>query len=150
MDYISAEDYYQAVVFYTTIDVLTSELKERFAGNDYGILRVLLKLESNSHSIYKLAEFYDFDCHQLECEVRVSTHTPKLIIFKTPQLFPKLAQLFVVMNLTVMFPLVWKLILIAACIPVSTASPPEWSFSSLRRLKTYLRITMEQQRLRLR
>ena len=107
---------------------------------------VLLKWQPNSHSIQKLAEFYDFDNHQLECEVRVFHVYAKANIIADSPSVPDLAQLFVVNNLTVMFPLVWKLILIAACIPVSTASP-ERSFSALRRLKTYLCSTMGHQRL---
>ena len=92
-----------------------------------------------------MAEFYDFDSHQLECEVSVFYTFANNIIQDTPSI-PELAQLFVVKSLTVMFPLVWKLIQIAACIPVSTASP-EQTFSALRRLKTYLRSTMGEQRL---
>ena len=45
--YPSAEDRYREAVLYATIDVLTSELKQRFAENDYEILRhtyvILLK-----------------------------------------------------------------------------------------------------------
>ncbi|KAI6657242.1 hypothetical protein LOD99_11146 [Oopsacas minuta] len=149
-DYSSAEDRYRTAVFYATIDILLSELKERFAENDYEILRnineVLLKWQPNSHLIQKLSEFYDFDSHQLECEMRVFySYVKNNIIKDTPSVLD-LAQLFVDKNLNVMFPLVWKLILIAACIPVSTASP-ERSFSALRRLKTYLRSTIGQQRL---
>ena len=49
-------------------------------------------------------------------------------------------------DISAMFPGVWDLVRIALCIPVSSASS-ERSFSALRRLKTYLRSTMGQQRL---
>ena len=91
--------------------------------------------------ILKLETFYKIT--GLLAEFQVFYARSNLMSVKT---FHDLASVMVDTDISNMFPEVWDLVMIALCIPASSATS-ERSFSALRRLKTYLRSTMEQNRL---
>ena len=121
---------------------------DRFKENDIHWLKLLhlclLKWdEATPEHISELETFYRMSGLQAEFQV---FHAYARKNFNHVKTFHDLADAVVEKDISTMFPGVWDLVRIALCIPVSSASS-ERSFSALRRLKTYLRSTMGQQRL---
>ena len=82
--YRNVEHYYQVVSFYPLLDVIISQLKERFSENDMMIVQnietVLLADNISSVSqtaLEQVSEFYDLDKDNLKAELRVYTNLMK-------------------------------------------------------------------------
>ena len=160
------EDYYRKVYF-EVIDVLVPELQRRFSQDTVGIaneIEVTLLKAANCKDTNSaigceetLLEFYkkDIDGKKL---VRQLIMLPDLVaeVRKTSPAFSSLNSftnawtLVDIMNTSQltfgMFSELAKFLKIFLTIPVTTATA-ERSFSALRRLKTYLRSTMTQEKL---
>ena len=148
ISFTSCEERIRITLYYALLDCIIEEINDRFKENDIHWIQLLhlclLKWdEATSNHISELETFYKLSGIQAEFQVFHAYARKNLTHVKT---FHDLANAIVEKDISTMFPGMWDLVRIALCIPVSSASS-ERSFSALRRLKTYLRSTMGQQRL---
>ena len=144
----SVQMYNKVNHFFPAIDKVTTELKSRFSENDNTILCSMGKLLSldqpGDDAFSVVSEFYSLDEDQLKSDHKVFTHAKKKLPDTTSAsvLFKQFYE-----NKTLgLMPELSKVLKIFSVIPATSCSS-ERSFSSLRRLKTYLRNTMGQERL---
>ena len=140
---------YRTSVYYASIDTLLGELNRRFSETNLSLLKSLQSLVPTSASFLQVSSLspflhhYDIDIDGITSEVITaggflkeaspplsSIHDVYSHLYEAKECFPHLLQT----------------IQIAMTIGVTTASA-ERSFSSLRRIKSYLRSTMSQDRL---
>ena len=144
------------VTYYELLDVLVEELKSRFKDQDVSVLISMehifvgaySDIEPSEDSIQTVVTFYrsDIDERRLRNELKVFYSFVKQHLSAIPRdPIVQLAQLLVHGGLSV-FPQVAQLLRLYLLVPVSSCSA-ERSFSCLRRLKTWLRNTMGQNRL---
>ena len=143
----SLSEHFKTTFYLPVLDAMLSELERRFTDKNLMHMRAVQAcapqslhfLESNQ--LAPLADSYGLDRSTLDMECTLAKHTLNgkeldIIIDVLCELSPLRAA----------FPLLVKLIQIALTIVVSTAHC-ERSFSALKRIKSYLRSTMTQQRL---
>jgi hypothetical protein len=148
----TAEVYYKINVYYPFIDHVQSELAARFSNHHkkIGNLQILLPkfMKNKNEAKNKLTEIHKMyllneKLENLLCEYQLWTK-------KWEEINDDLNELNAIKTLEKcdkqFFPLIYTLLKILATLPVSTASA-ERSFSTLKRLKTYLRNTIGQERL---
>ena len=136
-------------LFFPVINAFLVELRRRFDDKNIDIMKGILACHplSNtflSFSVLKpLADIYSLaDSQTLEGELEVAQR-----LFMDKERFSKTNDVFLRLHsLRVAFPTLSNLVKIAMTIAVSTASC-ERSFSAMKRIKTYLRSTMGDQRL---
>ena len=144
------------VTYYELLDVLLEELKSRFKEQEVSVLISMEHIfvgaysdtEPSEDSLQNLVTFYrsDIDERRLRNELKVFYTFVKQHVSAIPRdPIVQLAQLLVQSGLSV-FPQVAQLLRLYFLVPVSSCSA-ERSFSCLRRLKTWLRNTMGQNRL---
>ena len=131
-------------------------MEERFSENNLTIVRdieKLLKAETFSSisemSISNVASFYNFNPDDLKAELRVFCNLVKdceQSIHQRHIIQDRLKFFSEDSSLKIALPVMSKLIKLFWTFPVSSCSA-ECSFSCLRRLKTYMRSTMGQDRL---
>lgn len=137
------------------LDIIDNELDRRFDQHDFGVVvdieRLLVTagnggevtLPSSITSLYK-----DLDFDQLCAQLRMLPDTIKTSTLQNENMSVRAISnaMNAVPVAKYLLPEVHKLLKLFFTIPVSTASA-ERSFSTLRRLKSYLRSTMTQKRL---
>jgi len=138
------EHFFKISIFLPFVDSLVQQLKDRFL-NHKNIIAGFCFLISNENydnqGIKDLSEFYSNDIDQEVFEVEVKlwrTHLQKLSVHGLLDALDKCNK--------DLFPNVFKLLQIFATLPV-TSCEPERSFSTLKRIKTYLRNSVGQLRL---
>ena len=146
------EDHYRRI-YYEALDLIIESINQRFDQPGYGLYSNLeqLLLKAVRHEDYKeelksVSELYQHDLHIEDLKVQLTTlslqlsdsHSSFSDILKYMQTLDKLARGIYSEVLTLI-----KLLLV---MPASNATS-ERSFSALRRVKTYLRTTMTQERL---
>ena len=140
---------YKVTNFYPALDKVISELKGRFSENDNDIICSLMSLISdenpNGKAFETVGEFYNLDVDILKNDHKLFGH---LIFFHISSgcSVPEMFKLLVENETLSMIPELAKAIETFHVIPATSCSS-ERSFRSLRRLKTYLRSTMSQERL---
>lgn len=144
--YESAAQFYRVTVLYPTIDTLLQEINERFSKSNLHILNQISKVIGSTdidrlagtevYSYYKLSE--ESLLAELLCFTRMESIKEKDI--------EERARVCVEKELKLVFPHIFELFRLYFTIPMSSASC-ERSFSSLRRLKSYCRNTIGQERL---
>lgn len=145
----TAEDHYRTTCYYTSIDKVVAEMRARFEGNDQDVLCALADVVFSSSptnaNIDFVSNFYGLDSELLRSEKQIfenyDTDDPcdrnnASTIVKT--MYQN--------GIHEVLPVVYRVFTILATIPATSCSA-ERSFSCLRRLKTYLRNTMGQDRL---
>ena len=141
------EMYWQRTVYFPLVNHLVQELTDRILSQEnrfLGQYLVLAKLNAfNSGVLYEtyktdLSEKKDFDNEILRWQTKWSHSTEEKPVALTetlqhanPDLYPNVVTIIITIVLTM---------------PVSTATPAR-SFSTMRRVKTYLRSTMKTERL---
>ena len=148
VSFSSCEDKLRITLYYALLDCIIEEISDRFKENDIHWLKLLHEClldwtNTNPEHISELEIFYKIQGLKAEFQV---FHAYAKKNLNQMQTFLELANAMIEKDISAMFSGVWDLVKIALCIPVSSASS-ERSFSALRRLKTYLRSTMGQQRL---
>lgn len=149
---LSCPEHYRLRVLIPVLDTVINEMARRFTDNS-SVLEGICALEPDNKSFLDMsklkcfAEHYSSDVDSVEMEVKL---LPKLIkrykeenkyeIHTLPQLLTLLTEY------RLAFHELHKMAVIAVTIPVSSASC-ERSFSCLRRLKSYLRNTMANERI---
>ena len=130
-------------MYYDGLDRVVNEINERFSSAKSVVLMSLGDVVANAsptdNSFEVVAEFYQLDKENLKVEKQwYQTLTTVKDKSATPCQIAEEMQL---KNLNQLLPQFWKAVQILATTPV-TSCLSERSFSSLRRLKTYLRNTM--------
>ena len=146
-DGFMTSEHLKVSVYFPILDAMLSELDRRFAEKNLEHMRSIQVCSPRSpnflrpNSIRTLAESYGLDMGSLSVECSLAK--PTLLGKDMHSIADVLLEL---SSLRIAFPLLTKLLQIALTIVVSTAHC-ERSFSALKRIKTYLRSTMTEQRL---
>ena len=144
----TVENYNKVNNYIPALDRIISEFKSRFAENDSVVLCALANILTNENpddeAFKEVAKFYTMDEDTIKSEHKMFNHMKKTLT-DTKSVSGMLKQI-ADKQMMIMIPELFKLIKIFAVIPATSCSA-ERSFSSLRRLKTYLRNTMSQDRL---
>ena len=148
-------EYYRRTVYIPFIDSMITQLETKFAGHNssvYHITNVVpaFLLSRSVDDVKPALELYvDFIDSQNVVLAELELWKQKWLSVSTstvPSIIPSTAIDALNSCQKSIFPNVYTLLTIACTLPVTTASA-ERSFSSLRRLKTYLRSTMSAERL---
>ena len=139
---------YRTVLYYATIDTLLQDLNDRFSELNLSLLKSLQALVPNSGTFLKLSSLQPFLTHYSIDEEGISSEllTAPTVLWEVSPL-TSMNQVYSHLNeVKECFPLLLEALQIAMTFGVTTATG-ERTFSSLRRLKTYLRSTMSQEQL---
>ncbi|CAI6373982.1 unnamed protein product [Macrosiphum euphorbiae] len=159
----SVEDYYRISIYIPLLDSVLDDLKCRFLNEKSQALLKLSQViprnivETDDEDVYNLIKlvikYFTFDEYN---EINETELKSELNLWKSKWIREKNEELRNISNLDAMtsfelcseilYPNIKKLLHIIACLPISVASA-ERSFSTLRRLKTWLRSKMGQDRL---
>ena len=157
--YSSVEVYFRRS--YYMLDILISEINERFSENSYSVLIALESLlldsftcsEPKAEHLAEIIDFYSDDSvlEKLKSELVVlygfvKSISPPCSCGSDEKSVDDLINLFLEHNCHHMLPEVSKLMKLYLIVPVSSANA-ERSFSVLRRTKTWLRSTVREERL---
>ena len=146
-DILSSSQHYKVNVYFPVLDSILLELKNRFSHNNIEIMKGISSINPQSRkffdvsSLKPLAILYNLDYDCLCMEVTLAKKTlAKCELENIHDVFLEL------LPLRSAFPILLKLVQISMTIVVSTAHC-ERSFSALKRIKTYLRASMGEERL---
>jgi hypothetical protein len=146
---ITPESHHRINTFYRSLDKVISEMKTRFSENDQEILCALGDVILNENPLQcnfeMVAEFYNIDKDLLEVEKDMYQNSIQASKSQAKTAADVVCKMFED-GLSDLLPILYEVATILASIP-ATSSSAERSFSGLRRVKTYLRSTMGQQRL---
>lgn len=152
------------VTYFNVLDVIVTELEKRMSKAS---LNIPLKIENlllnclnleqhDSEELSSVCSFFGDDISETQLQQQLCMLPNMIEVVKKEEKFKTLKKVTKLSTLceifaekekySALFPDIVKLLQILLTIPVSTASA-ERSFSALRRLKTYLRSTMAQERL---
>ncbi|CAI6354224.1 unnamed protein product [Macrosiphum euphorbiae] len=149
---MDAETYYKITVFIPYVDYFITELENRFLAHSdifkgfeslFSSNTILTEVEETSFK--KLVEFYKPDVENLKI-LLVELKLWRLNLSRSSYTVSKSALQALIECDANLFPNIFILIKILCTLPVSTTTP-ERMFSSLKRIKTYLRNTMSEDRL---
>ena len=139
------KSYHRVNTYYRALDKIIGELKERFDKDDQSVLTNLAKVIFDDHpddeSFATVSSYYSLDTSLLEAD----KHILSKFRADQDQKLNFLDELYS-SGINDLMPEMSKAIDIFKCIPATSCSA-ERSFSSLLRIKTYLRNTMGQERL---
>jgi hypothetical protein len=140
-------------IYFQLIDLLQTELKDRFASNDHEalisietlLLDSIVKSEPSAECIAKITSFYgtDLDPTKLEVELSIFYHQMNNEILPRTDI-QGICEIFRVNNYASLYPQIHTLFKLYL-VPVASAGA-ERSFSTLRRVKTWMRSTMTEDR----
>ncbi|CAF4162315.1 unnamed protein product, partial [Rotaria sordida] len=145
---LSAKDNYRINSFYAVLDLIITSIKERFNENSLSIMLLCEKLFLtnvflNDLEAQQIAQFYNMNYDELRSEQRFY----KVALGQKKQMnLTSATKFFVENNFHQSLNTMNNLLKILWTIPANTCEC-ERSFSSLRRLKTYIRNTTGQERL---
>ena len=140
---------YRLTTYYPTFDKVLLEMKSRFQSHDQDILcalaEVVSKTNTSTESLALVSSFYGLDMEILTAEKEIFQNC----LQKNPAEIKHASSVIKFMfqnGLHEVLPVLYKVCTILTTIPATSCSA-ERSFSDLRRIKTYLRSTMRQDRL---
>jgi len=139
---------YKINIYYIVLDIVIKEIQDRFKENDLNILQamkdVIISEKPENNSIKFVCETYNLDFNEVTIELAMFNR-----MFKTKydefNINNKIAYL-LCGDIQIGFKNYTKIIKIFLTIPTNTSSC-ERTFSCLKRLKSYLRTSMGQERL---
>ncbi len=148
---LTAQDQYR-VHYFQVLDGATMGMSERFSAPGYMLMQNMehviiggFKGEIDNTVITNVGKsFTDIDASKLKCELRLLHNLPNSSM--VGNMTDALSLLKSCGAITQLIPEIIKLTKLYFTLPSSTATA-ERSFSTLRRIKTYLRSTMSQKRL---
>ena len=149
---VSSEDHYRVSIFYPSLSRVTAEMKSRFDTNDQDLLcglgDILFHKSPKAESYDLIAKHYSVDKELLEAEQKIFMKflATSDDLLQQAVTAPKIVEIAHKQGHHEVLPLFYKVASILATIPATSCSA-ERSFSTLRRMKTYLRSTMGQDRL---
>ena len=147
---MTPESHHRVNTYFLSLDKVQGELKTRFSDNDQEILCSLgeiAMLENPSEKCFQtVTEFYKLDGDLLKADFAIfkncKANDTSLNLKSASEMYESFYQ----EDLLQMIPELEKILKIFAVIPATTCTA-ERSFSGLRRMKTYLRSTMGQEKL---
>ena len=144
---VSCDEEYKVSIFFPVLDAVIAEISRRFDQKNIEIMHAIQACSPKSEkflspsALRPLIELYDIDKDSIDMEAKLAKKT---LGQKNLQYISDVFKSLI--PLKDAFPELAKLIRIAMTIAVNTAHC-ERSFSALKRIKTYLRSTMCEQRL---
>lgn len=151
-DLLTDKDQVKTQIFFSTIDLILSGLNNRFQKCS-NVISAVSALHPNHElflsfdAIYPLAQNYNSDIEALQSELKLLRKTIKQYELEKKFEIVNIMQLLDMLEIyKLVFQEVYKLAVISVTIPVSSAGC-ERTFSCLRRLKTYIRNKMTDERL---
>lgn len=149
---LSAKVGHRISTFYPSLDRVIAVIESRFAGNDQDILCALghvildrdMPIQDEFYQV--VSSHYSLDLDILKAEKQIYLNFVKNRTHQQETTASGIVQNLYQNDLHGVLPVFNRVASILAAIPVSSCSA-ERSFSSLRRMKTYLRSTMDQTRL---
>ena len=144
---LTTSEQFRISLYFPILDAMISELQHRFADKNLEHMKAVGACSPDSpnflepKSLLPLAESYGLDTNLLSIECTLARST-----LNAKDLDSTSEVLQAIYSLKEAFPTLLKLLQIALTIAVSTATC-ERSFSALKRIKSYLRSTMSEQRL---
>ena len=144
---LSTSDSYKTSLYYPVLDVFLAELSRRFAQKNLDLMCAIQACHPQSENFLNLSilqpliDTYDLQVDTLTVETTLAKQT-----LKGKDLNCISDVFFALISLDCAFPGLMKLVRIALTIAVNTAQC-ERAFSTLKRVKSYLRSTMNEQRL---
>lgn len=139
-------------VFIPAVDLIINEIKNRF-GNTNTIISGVGALHPNSTAFLRFevlrpfAEFYNSDINLLQSELNILPNTIKKYEEENGMKIDTIMDFLDLLNIyKIAFSETYKLVVISVTIPVSSAAC-ERTFSSLKRLKSFIRNSMTDERL---
>ena len=138
---------YRTSVYYPSIDTLLGELNSRFSETNLSLLKSLQSLVPTSTSFLQASSLLPFLSHyEIDVDGNTSEVVTAISFLKEASPLSSIHHVYShLYEAKECFPHLLQTIQIAMTIGVTTASA-ERSFSSLRRIKSYLRSTMSQDR----
>ena len=140
----SVETFYRVTNYYKPIDKLLVEMRLRLDSKEHDILSQLASVmfdKDVGDEVFKtVANYYELDLDILKADYQTFQHFKDKFAkynMTASEIFKKLTET----DLHLLLPEFYKALKIYAILPVSSCEA-ERSFSSLRRLKTYLRSNM--------
>lgn len=144
---LTTSQQFKVDLYYPILDAFLMELNQRFTERNVNIMRAIRACSPQCTQFLEPAQLQPLiDCYSLDCESlkMESALAKRTLVSKTME---SVADVFKELSpLKEAFPTLLKLLQIALTICVSSASC-ERSFSALKRIKTYLRSTMHEERL---
>ena len=153
----TCEDLYRRVYF-SSVDAVMSCLDNRFQSPAFGVARdievaIVEAVNGNTPCMKAVIEHFGSDLDHRRLELHLAMFCDVLRAGRSMELSPSVTCMNDVVNMLMektewrkLFPELVKLLQLFLTIPVTTCTA-ERTFSSLRRLKTYLRSTLTQKRL---
>ena len=145
---VSCDQEYKVSVFFPVLDAVIADISRRFDQKNIEIMHAIQACSPKSEkflsppALRPLIELYDIDKESIDMEAKLAKKT-----FGQKENLEHISDVFKsLIPLKDAFPELVKLIRISMTIAVNTAHC-ERSFSALKRIKTYLRSTMCEQRL---
>ena len=144
---LSASDIYKTSLYYPVLDVFLAELSQRFDQKNLDLMRAIQACHPQSENFLNLStlqpliDTYDLQVDALTVETTLAKQT-----LQGKDLNCINDVFLALTSLDCAFPVLIKLLRIALTIAVNTAQC-ERAFSTLKRVKSYLRPTMNEQRL---
>jgi len=140
--YSTPEEFWRSYSYYEVLDTIIKELNNRFSSESLSMANAIdhfLKLNTidSDPFIHHYQTLLNIDSSLLKAEMIVAKNCLSKETWELDELI-KVANNSVLPNL-------WKMLKVALILPVTTATC-ERSFSSMRRIKTWLRSSMEQHR----
>ena len=146
--YTDVQHFFKINFYLPLLDLLTNDISIRFSENDLDILQALYEViceeKPSNEVIKKVCVTYSLNEAELKGELSIFNRMLKNSVEKDS--LENRVDFFKKNNLKIGFENYNKCLIIFLSIPTNTASN-ERSFSSLKKLKTYLRLTMGQTRL---
>ena len=143
------QDEYRTQVYYATLDVVVAEMNQRFSDLNLSLLGATESLLPTSETfldvdtLLPFLQHYDIDAHEVQLEASLANR----ILKESAKQLEHLIDVYdAPMPVSQAFPKLPQSVKIALTRVVSSASV-ERCFSSLRRIKIYLRSTMSEERL---
>ena len=147
---MTPESHHRVNTYFLSLDKVQGELKTRFSDNDQEILCSLgeiAMLENPSEKCFQtVTEFYKLDGDLLKADFAIFKNCKANDTSLNLKSASEMYESFYKEDLLQMIPELEKILKIFAVIPATTCTA-ERSFSGLRRMKTYLRSTMGQEKL---
>ena len=148
-EFSDIKTYHRITHFFPALDKVIFELRSRFAENENEVLCSLEEIICESNPDDKhfecVSEFYSLDIDLLKAQHQLLKHFKSQYVTSQVSV-PEMFKLLIEKQTCHMIPELAKAIKIYSVIPATSCSS-ERSFSCLRRLKSYLRSTMKQDRL---
>lgn len=146
---LNVENHYLINVYFVVLDIIIADIDERFKENNLTLLNVMNDILTGAlpdvASCQLVCNTYNINISELQSEVNIFNRMFKAQNMKENVLNFRISYL-LSNNIQIGFPLYVQILKLFLTLPTNTVTC-ERSFSTLKRIKTYLRCTTGQDRL---